>query len=110
FRDFAFKPNLAAVHLHELLRQREPQPGALRFSRLAACLLKFEEDPFLIFCRDSSSRITHLDAHGSVLRVRPNPDPSPFGCELDRVSDEVQKNLLDPGTVHGKWLRHSNAF
>src|SRR5215471_1526311 len=108
--DFAFKPDLAAVHLHEFLRQRKAQAGALRFSRVSAGLLKFEEDPFLVFCRDSRSRIAHLDAHGSVLRIRSHPDPSSFGCELDGVSYQVQKNLLDSGSVHRKWLRHSNAL
>src|SRR5439155_25777479 len=54
--EFAFQPNLAAVHLHELLCQRKPQAGALRFSGVSTRLLKFEEDPFLIFRRNSWSR------------------------------------------------------
>src|SRR5215831_10886423 len=108
--DLAFKPDLAAVHLHEFLRQRKAQAGALRFSRVSARLLKFEEDPFLVFWRDSWSRITHLDTHGPVFTVRPHPYPSPFGGEFDRVSYEVQKHLLNSGSVHGKWLRHSNAL
>src|SRR5678816_2425525 len=83
FTYFAFKPDLPTVHLHELFRQSQTKAGALRFTGVTARLLKFEEDPFLIFCRDPRTRITHLDAHRSVLRVCLNPHPSAFGRELD---------------------------
>src|SRR5215470_14540619 len=86
FPDFAFKPNLAAVHFHELLRQRKPQAGALRFSGVAARLLKFEKDSFLIFYRNSRTGVTDFDARVSVLGARPNPDTPSVRRELDCVS------------------------
>src|SRR5215470_12161031 len=102
FPDFAFKPNLAAVHFHELLRQRKPQAGALRLSGLAARLLKFKKDSFLIFYRNSRTRVTHFDARASVLSACPHPNPPSVRRELDCVSDEVQKHLLDSGSIHWK--------
>src|SRR5215813_5619609 len=105
FAEFAFDPNLPAVHLHELPRQRKPQAGALRFSRLTGCLLKFKKDPFMIFWCDPRPCVTNLDAHGAVFRVRPDPDPSPLRCKLDGVSHQIQKHLLNSSPVHGKWLR-----
>src|SRR5262245_11092790 len=95
FAEFALHPNLAAMHLDELFRQRKPQAGALRFSRLTGCLLKFEEDPVVIFWCDPRTRVTHLDTNRSILTVRPHPDPSPFWCEIDRISQQIQKHLLD---------------
>src|SRR6185437_15996307 len=102
--ELAFKPDPPAVHLDELFRQGETQAGTLRFSGVASGLLKLEKDPFLILRSDARSRIAYFDPHPSILRVRLHPHPSAFGRELDRVSDQIQQNLLDPGTVHGKWL------
>src|SRR5262245_50247610 len=100
FSNFALQLNLPAVHLDELFRQRKHQAGALRFSRLTGCLLKFEEDPFMIFWCDPRPGVTHLDTHRSILTVRPDPDPSPLWCELDRISQQIQKHLLDSSAVH----------
>src|SRR5262249_42533013 len=110
FADFAFDPNFPSMHLDELFRQRKAQAGALRFSRLTRCLLKFEEDPFMIFCRDPRPCVTNLHTHRSVLSVRPHPDSSSLWRELDGVSDQVQKHLLDSSSVHGKRLRQSTAL
>src|SRR5262245_6134435 len=110
FSHFALHPNLSAVHLYELPRQRKPQTGALRLSRLAGGLLKFKEDPFLIFCGDSRSRITHLDTNCAVLGVRPHPDPSPLGRKLDGVSYQIQKHLLDSSAIHWKRLGQITAL
>jgi hypothetical protein len=46
---FALQPNPSAVHLDKLLRQRQAQPRALRFSGVTSRLLKLLKDPFLIF-------------------------------------------------------------
>src|SRR5688500_8415542 len=95
FAEFAFKPDPAAVHFDEPLRQRKSQAGALRFAGFAARLLKFEKDSFLIFCRDSGSSVADLDAHVSILRACPHPDLTPFRRKLDRISYEIQQHLLD---------------
>src|SRR5262245_61487821 len=110
FSHSALPPNLAAVHLDELFRQRKPQAGALRFSRLTGCLLKFKKDPFMIFWCDPRPCVTHLDAHGAVFGVRADPNSTPFRRKLDGVSDQIQEHLLDSSTVHGKWFRQSSAL
>src|SRR5438128_2647213 len=51
FADFPHDPEIAAVHLHELLSQRQAQSRSFGLAREAVALdlLELEKDPLLVF-------------------------------------------------------------
>ena len=104
FADFALQPNFPSMHLDELLRQGKAQAGSLRLATAARInLLELKEDPFMLSGGDSRPGIAYLDAHSSILNIRSHPNLSSLRRELYSVSHQIQKNLLDSRTVHGKW-------
>ena len=84
------------MQLDELLRERQPEPGALpRFREPATELLKLVEDPLLILGRDPDPAVLHgylqLPAHAPSGYIY-----SAAGRrELHRVGQQVEEHLLE---------------
>src|SRR5713226_1446693 len=89
-------PDLATMHLHELLGQREPEARALNLPALvAAHLPELLEDGLLVLWRDPDAGVGDRDFDRPVGEPGLHPDPPPFRRELHSVGQEVQQDLLD---------------
>ena len=93
----AGRRNRAAMHIHDRLGDRQPQPQPSKLPRRAAvALLKRIKDPRQHLRRDPHPRVAHL--HLDVPRLgripRADRDAPPGRRKLDRIAQQVPKHLL----------------
>src|SRR5213592_4477359 len=82
--DLALYPDLAAVQLDELPREREPEARALvLLGVVAPDLPELLEDRFLILGSNAHARVADRDLGHPVGDGRADPDPSALRGELD---------------------------
>src|SRR5262245_21830947 len=97
----ALNPDPPAVQLHELLRERQPEPGALLLAGVVSPdLAELLEDRRLILGRDPDPRVADGDRDAVVGRCGNEADPAALRGELHRVGQEVQQDLLHLPLVH----------
>src|SRR5215475_9835844 len=86
-------PDAATVHLHNLLGNGEPQPGAaLGLGVGAVDLVKLLEDARLVLLRNAGSGVGHTD--GEVAIASGSGDAYLPGVrELDGVAHQVEQDL-----------------
>ena len=95
----ALDPDSTAVHLHQLLRDGQPEPGSLVLAADAAvALLKAFEDPLHVVRRDADAGIAHADQQLGALTLGRHPNAAGLG-EFDRVAQQVQQHLLELGAI-----------
>src|SRR5919106_6235792 len=97
--DPTLDPDGAAVELHELPTKGEPQTSPLVLGRAGADLAKLLEDRILVLGGDADAGIADRDLDRAVCRHRPNVDPAARRRELDRVRQQVEKDLFDLALV-----------
>src|SRR5204862_7583040 len=96
-------PDLAAVQLDELPRERQPEARALVLLRvIGPDLTELLEDSLLILERDAHAGVAHRDFGDAVRGGGANLDPSALGSELDRVRQGGEEDLLDLPLVSTK--------
>src|SRR5260370_9854821 len=88
-------PDPPPVQFHELAAEGQAEPRSLDLLVCSAHLPELLEHGLLVFWRDTDPGILDGHLHGTISRYSPNLDPSPFGCELDRVRQQVQHHLPD---------------
>src|SRR5690349_13564164 len=92
----ALDPDPAPVQLDELLRQGQPEAGALLLPRLVAPhLAKLLEDSRLVFGGNPDTGIGDRGLDQAVLPASLQADPAPLRGELDRIRQEVEEDLFD---------------
>jgi hypothetical protein len=83
------------MQLDELPRQSQAEPGAFHLLGRRPHLAELLEDGLLVLWRDADSGVADRHFHASVARHRPDIDPACFGCELDRIRQQIQHDLPD---------------
>src|SRR5262245_12278402 len=91
----ALHPDPAPVQLDELPTEGQPQPGALDLLIGCSDLPKFFEHRVLILWRDANTRVGDRHFDHAVSRYCVNVDAAPLRRELDRVREEIEKDLTD---------------
>src|SRR5262245_59898933 len=93
--ELALDPDLAAVQLDELPRQRAAEAGT--FHLLVGCpnLPELLEHRLLILRRDADAGVGDRYRDGSIHRFRSDLDAATLWGELDRVREQVEENLAD---------------
>src|SRR5215813_10293380 len=86
----ALSPDLAAMCLHNVTGNGEPQPSALlSLLSMVGTLVKLVKDPGHVLCRDSLPSITHPYFDPVLilsLQASHYPDAAPFRREFHRVA------------------------
>src|SRR5262249_9025372 len=95
----ALDPDATAVELDELARQRQPESRSLDLLVRGADLLELLEHPLLILGRDPHAGIDHGDLDGAVGDGGADVDPAALRRELQRVGQQIEKDLLDLALV-----------
>src|SRR5690349_11541674 len=91
--EHGLNPDAAAVHLHDLLGDREPEAGPpLGLGTRAVDLVKFFEDALLLLQGNPWSRVAHTDREITMHGRGANPHLT-FVGEFDGVSNEVEYDL-----------------
>src|SRR5262249_14672944 len=86
----AFNPDPPPMQLHELLRQRQAEPGALLLAGVVPPdLAKLLEDGRLILERDPDPCVADGDRDDAVGSRRGKADPAALRRELHGVRQEV---------------------
>ena len=88
----ALDEDRAPVLLHDPVRDRQPEPGAL------ADALGGEErvvDAPDVLAADPVAGVAHLDHHGVVVGMRAQRQPAAARHRVARVQDQVEEHLLD---------------
>src|SRR5215831_9714884 len=93
--NLALHPDLAAVELHKLPAQGEPQPRALDLLCGRPHLTELLEDLLLILWGDADPGVADGNLHEPILWHCAHFNASTFRRELDRIRQEVQDNLPD---------------
>src|SRR5260370_36851279 len=95
--DGAFHPDLASVHLHDLLNDREAEasPG-YRLRGAAAHSPEALEDVADLVRRDAETGVRDADQRVTALDAAGQRDRAAFGRVLDRVVDQVAHDLDQP--------------
>src|SRR5262245_47772822 len=89
-------PDAAAVHLHNVLGDREPQPSAtLGLGKGAVDLVELLEDARLVFLRYPRTSVGNADSKVIIDGGRADSDRSNVG-ELDRIAHKVEQHLCKP--------------
>src|SRR5579864_9063878 len=92
--DGAFDPDLASVHLHDLLNDREAEASPrYRLRGAAAYAPEALEDVADLLRRDAEPGVGDADQGVPALDTAGQRDRAPFGRVLDRVVDEVADDL-----------------
>src|SRR5262249_51413198 len=91
----ALQRHFSAEQLHELLDDGQAQTGPRvlarqRIARLAELL----ENQFLFFGSDADTTVRHGKNEVRRFRLDFEKYATPFGCEFDRIRQQVGKNLL----------------
>src|SRR5438309_297013 len=96
----ALHPDLAPVHLHDLLNDREAKasPGN-RLRGAAADAAETLENVADLVLRDADPRVRDADQREIALDTARQGDGSPLGRVLDRIVDQVAHDLDQPVAV-----------
>src|SRR5687767_12130095 len=89
--DLAVAGDRAAVFLHDAVRDREPEAGAL------ANLLGREErivDARQLLGRNARAGVADFDDRAAAVLARHDREPAPFGHRVPGVEEQVQEYLL----------------
>src|SRR3970282_907754 len=87
----------------ELLRERQPEAGALALSGVVGPdLAELLEDGLLVLGGDADPGVADGDLHGAVGGHRLDADPAALGGEIDGVGEEGPEELLDLPLVADK--------
>src|SRR5215207_2732215 len=91
-------PNGSAVSVHHVLCDSQSESGPRRPTR-TICLVKPLEEPGQVCSTDSDPSIPNLDLD-LIVHLKGVDRNLPTGrSELDRIVNEVEQNLIYPGTV-----------
>src|SRR5262245_3932261 len=82
------------MQLDELSGQGQPEPGPLDLLVRRAYLPELLEDRLLILRRDAHARVGYGDLGHAVVHRGAYVDPATLRCELERVGEQVQEDLL----------------
>ena len=93
FAEHRLDPDAAAVHLHNLLGNGEPQPGAaLGLAVGAVDLVELLEDARLVLLRNAGPGVGHTE--GEMAVARGGGDVYLAGIrELNGIADQVEQHL-----------------
>src|SRR5207245_9706184 len=95
----ALGPQAAALDLHELLADGEPEPGPAHLARERRVEpVERLEEPGKVGLADPDAGIDHAHVDEAVLGPHPHARPA-GGGELDRVGEQVEQDLLVLGPV-----------
>src|SRR5712691_645771 len=97
--DRARDPDLAAVELDELAREREPEPRALDLLVRRPHLPELLEHRLLILGGDADTSVLHGHQGVPVAHAGADVDAAALGGELQGVRQEVEEHLLDLSLV-----------
>src|SRR3990170_8801038 len=98
----ALAPDPPAVQLDEAFRQSQPESGALaRALGIATHLAELFEYALPVVGGDPDAGIPHGDLDLAVPAPRRDADPATVGCELHRVRNEIQNDLLQLARIRG---------
>lgn len=87
--------DLAAMRLHKPARDRQTQSGSsLLAGNAVVDLLKFIENPSLMFRRNSGSSVLDFYLEMIAHRIRANLDKAGIG-ELDGITHNVEQDLSE---------------
>jgi len=92
------------VRKHNVLGDRKSETGSGGPSR-AVALVETLEKPRQLVVVNADTRIDHLDLEQVVVFRRADSDRPAGRRELDRVLDEIDEHLLDPGIIDGRGVR-----
>ena len=82
------------------LRNRQAESGSRnRVVRRARAAEEALEQAALLRPGDADSVVLDLDDSPVAVGVQRNGDAAPFGCELQRVRDEIVEHLSEAGRV-----------
>jgi len=97
FADATRHPDLAAVGVHDLSDQGQPQPAAAHFARQSvAAAVELLEDAVLLLLWNADASIFDRQVHPAVLLIQNDAGPwDVFPAVLYGVVQEVEQSLLD---------------
>src|SRR5262245_15273550 len=109
FSESGLHPDAAAVHLDDLLGDREAEAGAaFRLGVRVVHLMEVLEDARSVLLRNTGTGVG--DSHGEVTVRGGGADADFAGVgELDGISDEIEEDLrqtLLVAEAEGEWLCH----
>src|SRR5207249_2253265 len=98
---WAVRLDLALVQIDDPLRNREPEPQtAVTRSGFGITLLECVEYARLHFRFYTDTSVMEFDHDTVVIIVfRDYVDRAALGCKLDGITQDIPKNLLQPGRV-----------
>ena len=91
---------LPLVKLHDVLGQRQADPGAFVAARKGGIhLVEALEDVLQLVSRDADPRVPDRKAESAVIPLQGHGHAAAGGCELEGIGKEVEDRLLEEEPV-----------
>src|SRR5580700_2915689 len=104
--EFAFGTNRAIVRQHDMLRDRESQPGATRFPGSSfVYAVEALEQSRQVLIRNAGTEVADIKFNSTFRPPRAQHQPA-AGCRIfERIVDKVRENLVDSLTISVDQIR-----